>query len=269
LKEEFKFIKMEKIDDNIMKVIMYRPERLNALNPTMRRELKRAFEILREDPNTRVVILTGTKTSEGKYVFSSGDDLYDSGIKFPIEIPQAWNAILETHEIYNMIYNFDKPVIAMVDGYCLGGGLELALACDIIVASEEAVFGMPEERLGIIPSWGGTQRLAERVGKSKAKLLIFTSRYISGKEAGEMGLADIVVPREKLEETVIALAREIAEKSPLITRLAKVCINRSIRGLDTGLSMELLAATLQFKTEDFNEAVKAFFEKRKPVFKGK
>jgi enoyl-CoA hydratase len=158
----------------------------------------------------------------------------------------------------------------MVNGFCLGGGCEIALACDFIVAAEDAEFGQPEINLGIIPGWGGTQRLPRRVGVSKALEIILTGERINAKEAERIGLADRVVPRDKLEEAVLDLAKKIISKSPLAIKIAKSTTRKALEtNLETGLLREAQAFAVCFSTEDAKEGLTAFRERRKPEFKGK
>jgi len=170
----------------------------------------------------------------------------------------------------DMLEDLDKTVIAMVNGFCLGGGCEIALACDFIVATEDAEFGQPEINLGIIPGWGGTQRLPRRVGLNKALELILTGERINAKEAERIGLANKVVPREKLEETVLDLAKKILSKSPLAIKIARNTTRKALEtSLETGLIREAQAFTICFSTEDAKEGLAAFKERRTPEYKGK
>jgi enoyl-CoA hydratase len=172
--------------------------------------------------------------------------------------------------LFNAIDSFPKPIIAMVNGYCLGGGCEVALACDVRVASDKASFGQPEINLGIIPGGGGTQRLTRLVGEGKAMEMILTGEIIDAQTAFNIGLANHVVPADQLEAKTMEIANRIAEKSPIALRLAKEAVKLASRSnLDEGLRREVDLFALCFSSEDKDEGVSAFLEKRKPEFKGK
>jgi len=172
--------------------------------------------------------------------------------------------------LFTAIDTFPKPIIAMINGYCLGGGCELALACDIRSSSDTASFGQPEINLGIIPGGGGTQRLARLVGEGKAMELILTGDIINAQTAYTLGLVNMVVPAADLEAKTLEIANRIAEKSPVALRMAKEAVKLASRSnLDEGLRREVDLFALCFSSEDKDEGVKAFLEKRKPVFKGK
>lgn len=249
---------------NIAKITLNRPERLNAINEPMRIDIYNALENLRMDDQIKAVIITGAPRigeKEIKYSFSAGWDM-----------TQATESPKETLQIDLMTYieNFEKPIIAMVNGYALGAGCELALAADFIFASENSEFGFPEVNRGFMPGWGGTQRLPRRIGLSRAKKLIFTGERISAKEAERIGLVDVVVHMEKLEETTLEFAKKIAAQAPLAIRCIKEVMNRGIEmDLQSGLKLEREALEKLKNTEDFQEGIRAFFEKRQPLWKGK
>jgi len=263
----FNTIMLEK-KGNIAKIVLNRPNRLNAINKALRSDLYAALENIRSDNEMKVVIVTGAPRvrirqgkKEVKYSFSSGADITEFMKPREGEPPI---------EIMTYIEEYEKPVIAMVNGYALGGGTELALACDFIFASENSEFGQTEINLGFLPGWGGTQRLPRRVGISQAKRLIMTGDRISAIEAEKIGLVDIIVPMEKLEETVLAFASKLATKAPIAVRLIKSVIRRGITmDMKKGLKLEREAVDTCMRTEDFREGVKAFMEKRSPIYKGK
>lgn len=257
----FKNILYEK-HDGIAKISINRPEKRNILNMETRRELKGSLEDARTDKNVKVVILTGTGGT-----FCAGADLNDYVGLNPKE---AREYLQLSRDVTNRIENMEKPVICVVDGYALGGGCELALACDIVIASEKSKFGQPEIRVGLIPGGGGTQRLPRLIGVRKAKELILTGDIISADEAEELGLVNRVVPTSKLDETVNELVEKLLSKSPVLLGFAKSSINKCMElGLANGLSYESEMFALCFSTEDQKEGLKAFLEKRKPQFEGK
>jgi enoyl-CoA hydratase len=240
------------------------PEKRNALNSETRLELRQILEELKMNKNTRVAILTGV----GDKAFISGSDINELRQMTPLEMFNFMTTLAQ--QLYTDFGNLDIPVIAMINGLCLGGGCELAMACDIRIASDTAKFGQPEVLLGIIPGGGATQRLPRLIGVGKTKELIFTGNLIDAKEAERIGLVNKVVPHEKLREEVMNLAKNIAEKSPVIIRMAKKAINGSSEStLDMGLAYEAMVECLCFSTEDRKEGMDAFFEKRKPIFSGK
>ena len=248
----------------IARLTINRPEARNALNMAVRQELRNAIEEINEDSNVRVVIITGA----GEKAFISGADITEFKDATPISIEQYASALGQ--KLFNNIENLNVPIIAMINGFCLGGGLELAMCCDIRVASENAKLGQPEVNIGIFPGGGGTQRLPRLIGWGKAKELIYTGKIIDAAEAASIGLVDKVVPPDKLAEEVEQLAETIASKSPLIIKLVKEVINRGMyTDLAAGLDYEKANFALCFDTEDHTEGVTAFLEKRKPEFKGK
>ena len=236
---------------------------MNALDLKTRQEMLRALEDAEKDPFVRVVAITGA----GEKAFSAGADLKQM---LEMSSDDIRNLALFSRRVSGFIREMSKPVIAAVNGLALGGGFELALACDMIIASENARFGLPEIRVGLIPGGGGTQRLTELIGEKKAKELILTGRMIDAKEAERLGVVNKVVPPDKLREEVVALANEIIEKSPIIVKYAKAAITRPVDAhMLSGLNHELELISLCFATEDNKEGIRAFLEKRKPVYKGK
>jgi len=264
----FENLTLEKIE-NVAKITLNRPNRLNAINTALRTDLHNALEDIRKDDNIRIVIITGApriREKEGKkeikYSFSVGWDMTEAAAGGPGAGPSV--------DIMEYIQNFEKPVIAMVNGYALGGGNELAMTCDFIYASENSEFGQPEIDRGFIPGWGGTQRLPRRVGLSQAKRIILTGERISAREAERIGLADVVVPIDKLEETTMEFAKKLASKAPLAIKRIKKVMNKGIdTDLKSGLKIEQEAVTALVQTEDFQEGITAFLERRLPKWKGK
>jgi enoyl-CoA hydratase len=240
-----------------------RPEKRNALNRATRLEMLEALEDVIRDPAVKVLILSGA----GGKSFVAGSDLNELARMNPLEM-EHFSATL-AQQFYHRFEQMDKPVIAMIDGLCLGGGLELAMACDIRIASESSRFGQPEIFLGIMPGSGGTQRLPRLVGLGKAKELVFTGKMIDASEALRIGLINQVTASDQLEETVLSMAGQVAEHSSLALKWAKKTINASQEiGLTQGLAYEALVMSLLFTSKDREEGIKAFLEKRKPIFKG-
>ncbi|MGA9347922.1 MAG: enoyl-CoA hydratase-related protein [Anaerolineae bacterium] len=253
-------VKLE-VEDGIATITMNRPEAMNALNDKVLRELKETIAQVRDDPAVRVVIITG----EGP-AFVAGADIRAMMTKNLIEIREFTRF---GHGVMKDIERLEKPVIAAINGFALGGGLELALACDIRLASTEAQMGFPEVGLGIFPGLGGTQRTTRLIGKGRACELIFTGDQIGAEEAASMGLVNRVVPPQQLMAEARRLAGRIARQGPVAVARAKAAINQALQtGLDAGLAFELEAVTLTFGTEDQDEGMTAFLERRKPEFKG-
>jgi enoyl-CoA hydratase len=238
-----------------------RPAKLNALNIQTRAEGAAALDELREDESVRVVVITGA----GEKAFVAGADISE----FEGRTAVSQRDVMTGRSLFTAVDTFPKPVIAMVNGFCLGGGCELALSCDIRVASERARFGQPEINLGIIPGGGGTQRLTRLVGEGKAMELILTGDMIDAQQAYSLGLVNAVFPAEELEAKTMEMANRIAEKSPVALRMAKEAVKTAARAnLDEGLRREIDLFALTFSSQDKDEGVRAFLEKRKPDFKG-
>ncbi|HYY41316.1 MAG TPA: enoyl-CoA hydratase-related protein [Pyrinomonadaceae bacterium] len=248
--------------DRVATITINRPDKRNALNIKTRKEGAAALEELRADENVRVVIITGA----GDKAFIAGADIAE----FAGRTAVTQRDVMTGRSLFTAIDTFPKPVIAMVNGYCLGGGCELAMACDLRIASERASFGQPEINLGIIPGGGGTQRLTHLVGEGKAMELILTGEIINAQAAHAIGLVNMVVPHEDLVAKTMELANRIAEKSPIALRLAKEAVKTAARSsLDEGLRREIDLFALCFSSADKDEGVQAFLEKRKPEFKGR
>jgi enoyl-CoA hydratase len=240
-------------------VLLNRPEALNALNDELMGELVNALVALDDEEQIRCIVLGGSERA-----FAAGADIGQMAEASAIEMYEArridrWDAIRRVR----------TPLVAAVSGFCLGGGNELAMACDLIVASETAQFGQPETGLGIIPGAGGTQRPTRAVGKSKAMDVILSGRFLTADEAERAGLVARVVAKEAWLEQAKAVARAIASKGPVAQRLAKESVNRAYEtALETGLDYERKALYLAFASEDAREGLTAFTEKRKPEFRG-
>jgi len=239
-----------------------RPKALNALNAATCDDLLAAAREFADNPDIKVIIVTG----QGDKAFVAGADIQEMQ---PMNPMQGMAFSQKGHMAMSFLERMNKPVIAAVNGYALGGGFELALACDIIYASEKARVGFPEVTLGILPGFGGTQRTARLAGIARAKELIFSGKVISAREAYEIGLVNKVVPDGQLMEAVESLAAAIISAGPVGVGLAKACINRSVSlDIDSGLDFEAEAFGLCFGTEDQKEGMAAFLEKRKPTYRG-
>ncbi|MDY6965841.1 MAG: enoyl-CoA hydratase-related protein [Halobacteriota archaeon] len=246
----------------IAKITINRPDVLNALNEDTLLELKEAFFDISKDDEVRVVILTGVGRA-----FVAGADIGELAKK---NVVDAWDLSILFQGVLRDIEELQKPVIAAINGFALGGGCELMMACDIIIASERAKFGQPEINLGIIPGAGGTQRLPRLVGRWKAKELIFSGDVIDAEEARKIGLVNRVSPDEQLFEEVMDLATKISKKSPIAIGFAKKAVNASTEtDINSGTSLEASLFSACFSTEDHSEGMNAFLEKREPLFEGK
>ena len=241
-------------------MLLNRPQQLNALSDELMAELVSELQRLDRDDAIRCIVLGGSERA-----FAAGADIGELARSSAIELYYARRI-----ERWDAIRNLWTPLVAAVSGYCLGGGCELALSCDLIVASETARFGQPETSLGIIPGAGGTQRLTRAVGKATAMDVILSGRLLSADEALGAGLVARVVAREAWLEEAKRVARDIASKGPVATRLAKEAVDRAYEStLQLGLEYERRALYLAFASEDAKEGLTAFTEKRKPRFKGR
>lgn len=239
-----------------------RPDKLNALNHKVHTEGVAALDELRKDDSVRVLVITGS----GEKSFVAGADISE----FEGQTPVTQRNTFHERSLFNSIDTFPKPVIAMVNGFCLGGGNELAMACDIRMASENAKFSQPEINLGIMCGGGGTQRLTRLVGEGRSMEMVLTGDMIDAATAEKFGLVNHVYPADQLEAETMKLAEKIAQKAPIALQLSKEAVKFASRSnLDEGLRREVDLFAICFSTEDKKEGVAAFLEKRKPEFKGK
>jgi len=249
-------------DGPVAIIRMSRPAAMNALNTEVLQDLHAALETVEADPELRVIVLTG----EGN-AFVAGADIKEMVTKTPLEAREFTQL---GHKVFRRIEEMDAIVIVAINGYALGGGMELALACDIILASEKARMGLPEVGLGIHPGFGGTQRLPRMVGRWKAKELILTTQQLSAAEAKAIGLVNEVYPADMLLEKAMGMAKKIARQGPVAIKLAKHVVNRGSEiDLDTALNYEVESVSLCFASEDRVEGLQAFIDRRKPEFKGR
>jgi enoyl-CoA hydratase/carnithine racemase len=251
---------LERPAEGVVLLRINRPEARNALNLEVRKLLARHLAELGEDTTTRAIVLTGNEKS-----FAAGADIKEMAGLGTIEAMQRG-----VHKLWRAIAACPKPVIAAVSGYALGGGCELAMTCDIIVAGESARFGQPEVNIGIIPGGGATQRLTRAVGKYKAMKYILTGEMFSAHEAFDMGLVSEIVPDPEVEGRAIDLARQIAVLPPLAIQFAKEAVLAGMEApLSSALALEVKLSQILFSSQDQKEGMRAFIEKRKPKFTGK
>jgi enoyl-CoA hydratase len=247
-------------DEPIAVCLLNRPQQLNALSDELMDELVSALQELDRDEAVRCIVLGGSERA-----FAAGADIGELATASAIELYYQRRV-----ERWDAIRSLWTPLVAAVSGFCLGGGCELAMSCDLIVASETAVFGQPETGVGILPGAGGTQRLTRAVGKALAMDVILSGRRLSAPEALAAGLVARVVAREAWLDEAKRVARDIAAKAPVATRLAKEAVNRAYEGsLSLGLDFERRALYLAFASDDAREGLNAFLEKRAPEFKGR
>jgi enoyl-CoA hydratase len=248
--------------DRISILTINRPDKRNALNQATRDEILHALDSLHASADSRVLIVTGA----GDKAFIAGADIGEFEGRTAITQRESMKA----PRIFDAVEEFPKPVIAMINGFCLGGGMELALACDLRFAADNAKLGQPEINLGIIPGGGGTQRLTRLVGEGKSMELILTGDLIGAAQAKAIGLVNEVFPAAELQDRVRAVAVRIAEKSPIALQMAKEAVKTASRtNLREGLDRETDLFCLTFGSEDKAEGVRAFLEKRKAEFKGR
>lgn len=258
----YETIKLERRGAGVALLTINRPDKLNALNTTVHAEGVAVLEELKQDETVRVLVITGA----GEKAFIAGADIGE----FAGQTPVTERNLFYGRSLFNSLDTFPKPVIAMINGFCLGGGNELAMACDLRMASEKARFGQPEINLGIICGGGGTQRLTRLIGETKAMELILTGDMIDAPTALQLGLVNYVYSAEELETKTMELASKLAEKSPIALQMSKEAVKLASRSnLDEGLRREIDLFAICFSTQDKEEGVSAFLEKRRPVFKGK
>src|SRR5437867_6156558 len=246
--------------DSIALVTLNRPDKLNAMSMVLKEELIRALRELDADKPTRIIVITGA----GQKAFTAGADIHEFHGRTPMD---QWR-MYEHGTLYDAVDRMSKPILAMINGYCFGGGLELAMACDIRIASERATLGQTEVNIGIIPGGGASQRLPRLVGLGNALKLTLTGDRIDAAEALRVGLVDEVVPHTRLEGRTFEVADRIASRSALAVRLAKAAVRASARlPLDQGRLYEQSLFTLVMESEDKEEGVRAFLEKRDAKWK--
>jgi len=251
------------VSDRIATITINRPKSLNALNWATIQELSAALEEIAQGRDVGVVLLTGA----GEKAFVAGADISEMRGFTPLQVLEFSRF---GHGVLEKIERLPQPVIGVINGFALGGGCELAMACDMLLAADTARFGQPEVNLGIIPGYGGTQRLPRLVGRNIAKEIVLTGEMISAQRAFEIGLVNRVVPQAGLMETAREIARKILEKAPVALRTAKSVMNRGIDlDLESACALEANAFAVMFSTEDGAEGMTAFLDKRKPVFGGK
>jgi len=262
LSKAYETIKVER-EQSVLWIILNRPHRLNAFNDVLLEELADILDVAEKDASIKCVVITG----EGDRAFSAGADV----TMFPKATPvKAEEFSRIGQKVFGKIEEMSKPVIASINGFALGGGLELALACDFRVAAEHAELGSPEIILGLIPGWGGTQRLVRIVGLAKAKEVVMLGNKVKADEALKIGLVNRVVHYDKLKDETRELAKKLSEGPPIALKYAKHALNFGTQvPLEVGLRLESGLMGLSFSTEDLKEGVEAFMSRRKAEFKGK
>jgi enoyl-CoA hydratase/3-hydroxyacyl-CoA dehydrogenase len=262
LSKAYETVKVER-EEKILWIILNRPHRLNAFNDVLIEEIADALDTAEKDPSIRCIVIMG----DGDRAFSAGADV----TMFPKATPvKAEEFSRMGQKVFGKIEEMSKPVIAAINGFALGGGLELAIACDFRVAAEHAELGSPEIALGLIPGWGGTQRLARLIGLPKAKEIVMLGNRLKADEALKVGLVNKVVHFEKLRDEVREMAKKLSDGPPVAMKYAKQALNFGTQvPMDTGLRLEAGLMGLTFSTDDLKEGLEAFMARRKAEFKGK
>jgi enoyl-CoA hydratase/3-hydroxyacyl-CoA dehydrogenase len=263
LSKAYETVKVER-EENTLWIILNRPHRLNSFNDVLIEELSDVLGTAENDPSVRCVVITG----DGDRAFSAGADVTMFPKATPVKAEEFSRA---GQKVFGKIEEMSKPVIAAINGFALGGGLELAIACDFRIAAEHAELGSPEIALGLIPGWGGTQRLVRLIGLAKAKeLVMIPGNRLKADEALKIGLVNKVVHYEKLKDEVREMAKKLCDGPPVAMKYAKNALNFGTQvPLDAGLRLESSLMGLAFSTEDLKEGVEAFMSRRKAEFKGK
>jgi len=258
---EFKNL-IYKQENGVGIIVLNRPKALNALCDDLTGELGQLLSVLEKETELRALILTGNSKA-----FAAGADITEMMNKGTME---SYYSIIKVHQVFDRLEEFPVPTIAAINGPCMGGGCELALCCDLRIAGEGALFALPEVSLGVIPGCGGTQRLAQVVGPSRAKEMIYLNDIVKAEKALEIGLVSRVVEDDKVMNEATAIAKKLIQKPAVALRFAKEVINCGVKNdFATGRNMELARFTMLFSTEDQKEGMKAFAEKRKPAYKNK
>ncbi len=262
LSKAYETLKLER-EESILWITINRPHRLNAFNDILMEELSDILDTAENDPSVKCLIITG----EGDRAFSAGADLTMFLKATPVKA-EAFSRVGQ--KVFGKIEEMSKPVVAAINGFALGGGLELAVTCDFRVAAEHAELGNPEVNLGLIPGWGGTQRLARIIGLARAKELIMLGNRLKAEEALKIGLVNKVVHYDKLRDEARELAKKLSDGPPIALKYAKHALNFGTQvPLEAGLRLEAGLMALTFSTEDIKEGVEAFMSRRKAEFKGK